>query len=192
MTDENNGNNGNNIGNNNSDELRYDIWVEAALRRVINNALDHVSKNGLPGDHHFYISFLTQDPGVLIPGRLLAQHPDEMTIVMQHQYDDLTVSEEGFGITLSFGGKKERLEIPYSSVISFSDPSVSFALQLKMVPLDGDDEEYDLDTMDLSMDSEVMDFEGASFSENNNIPVDAKKGDDKSGEVIALDTFRKK
>ena len=189
MTDE---NNGNNIGNNNSDELRYDIWVEAALRRVINNALDHVSKNGLPGDHHFYISFLTQDPGVLIPGRLLAQHPDEMTIVMQHQYDDLTVSEEGFGITLSFGGKKERLEIPYSSVISFSDPSVSFALQLKMVPLDGDDEEYDLDTMDLSMDSEVMDFEGASFSENNNIPVDAKKGDDKSGEVIALDTFRKK
>ena len=186
-----NGNNGNNEGNN-DDELRYDIWVEAALRRVINNALDHASKNGLPGDHHFYISFLTQEPGVVIPERLLAQHPDEMTIVMQHQYDDLTVDEDGFGITLSFGGKKERLEIPYASVISFSDPSVSFALQLKMVPLEGDDEEYDLDSMDLPIDSEVMDFEGASFSENNNVSEKDKEDDTKSGEVITLDAFRKK
>ena len=184
---------GSNEGNNNgSDDLRYDIWVESALRQVINNALNHVSKHGLPGDHHFYISFLTQEANVSIPDRLRAQHPHEMTIVMQHQYDDLTVSEEGFGITLSFGGKKERLEIPYASVISFSDPSVSFALQLKMIPLDGEGEEYDLDTMDLSVDSEVMDFEGASFSENNNVPADTKEGDSKSGEVITLDAFRKK
>ncbi len=183
---------GTNEGSNNGDDdLRYDVWVESALRQVINNALDHVSRHGLSGDHHFYISFLTQDPDVVIPERLRAQHPHEMTIVMQHQYDDLTVNKEGFGITLSFGGKKERLEIPYASVISFSDPSVSFALQLKMIPLDGDDE-YDLDPMDLSMDSEVMEFEGAGFSENNNISTSDKEGNTKSGEVVALDTFRKK
>lgn len=184
-----------NEGNDNDDDLRYDLWVESALRQVIYNALQEVSRHGLPGDHHFYISFLTEDKGVSIPDRLHAQHPNEMTIVLQHQYDDLKVTEDGFGVTLSFGGKKERLEIPYSSVISFSDPSVSFALQLKMMPIDGEDvedDEYGDQPMDLSIDSEVMDFEGASFSENNNVPADGKKSDVKSGEVITLDAFRKK
>ena len=175
-----------------NDELRYDLWVESALRQVINNALNHVAAHGLGGDHHFYISFLTEHPGVSIPPRLLAQHPNEMTIVMQHQFDDLQVNDDGFGVTLSFGGKKERLEIPYAAVISFSDPSVSFALQLKMMPLDGEEGEYDLDDGDDEFDSEVMEFEGASFSENNNVPSDVKDGDGKSGEVITLDAFRKK
>lgn len=184
-------NDGTDEGSFGDDDLRYDIWVEAALRQVISKALMNVSQHGLPGDHHFYISFLTQEDGVSIPDHLRAQHPNEMTIVMQHQFDDLEVNEDGFGITLSFGGKKERLEIPYSAVITFSDPSVSFALQLKMMPLDDEDGEYDVEPFDPS-ETEIMEFENTGFSENNNVPADDKDGEGKSGEVITLDAFRKK
>lgn len=172
--------------------MRYDLWVEAALRRVIHQALDHAATSGLSGDHHFYISFLTRDEGVKIPARLLAQHPNEMTIVLQYQFEDLKVSDEGFGVTLSFGGKKERLEIPFSSVISFSDPSVSFALQLKMMPLDDEDGELDEDIGE----SEIMDFApdtGAkSHDEEKTSDNTGDDGAEKTGEVITLDAFRKK
>lgn len=167
--------------------LRYDIWVESALRRVIYQSLSTVSEIGLPGDHHFYISFITTDPGVVIPDRLRAQHPNDMTIVLQHQFDDLDVSEEGFGVSLSFGGVKERLEIPYASIISFADPSVSFALQLKMQPFEDDDED------DLNMEAEIMELEAVGVSDNGNSDGDDETDDEnKTGEVITLDAFRKK
>lgn len=165
--------------------LRYDIWVEEALRSVIKKTLTHVAAHGLPGDHHFYISFQTQDKGVQIPGRLRAQHPNDMTIVMQYQFDQLVADEDAFSVSLSFGGIKERLTIPYASVISFADPSVNFALQLKMLPLEGEEGLYD--------DAEPLNYFDAVHRENG-APGDADEDNDapKTGEVITLDAFRKK
>ena len=174
--------------------LRYDIWVEEALRSVIHRTLSHVAANGLPGDHHFYISFLTQDEGVQIPARLRAQHPNDMTIVLQYQFDDLETTDEDFSVTLSFGGKKERLVVPYASVISFADPSVNFALQLKMLPMDDED---DFDDMD-DLTGEVEDYDAMHldyFEESRNRTNQddgGEDGEEKSGEVITLDAFRKK
>ena len=177
--------------------LRYDIWVEEALRSVIKKTLVTVAERGLPGDHHFYISFMTQDKGVMIPGRLRAQHPNDMTIVLQYQYDDLQADEDTFSVSLSFGGVKERLVIPYASVISFADPSVNFALQLKMLPMDeeNDDEDgeaYDAEHLDYfdaaRRDAHASATSGAS-DENGN---DDDDDETKTGEVITLDAFRKK
>lgn len=163
--------------------LRYDIWVEEALRGVIQRTLAHVARNGLPGDHHFYISFLTQDHGVILPGRLRAQHPHDMTIVLQYQFENLEAGENAFSVTLSFGGVKEHLVVPYASVISFADPSVNFALQLKMLPLDDEDggEEEGEDG--------VEHFDAAR---RDTAPRNEDDDEPKSGEVITLDAFRKK
>ena len=172
--------------------LRYDIWVEEALRSVIKKTLVHVATHGLPGDHHFYISFLTQDTGVIIPGRLRAQHPNDMTIVLQYQYDDLQADEQAFSVSLSFGGIKERLVIPYASVISFADPSVNFALQLKMLPMGEENDDYD-GTDDGDYEAEHMDYFDAVRREKS--AHEASDDDDqepKTGEVITLDAFRKK
>jgi len=173
------------------DMLRYDIWVEEALRGVIHRTLTQVAETGLPGDHHFYISFLTQDDGVQIPPRLRAQHPNDMTIVLQYQFEDLTTTDEGFSVTLSFGGKKETLVVPFASVISFADPSVNFALQLKMLPMDDED---DFDDMDADIDDyDTMHLEYFEESRNRTNQDDGEDdGEPKTGEVITLDAFRKK
>lgn len=180
-----------------SDEhLRYDIWVEEALRSVIRKTLSHVAQNGLPGDHHFYISFLTQHDGVVIPGRLRAQHPNDMTIVLQYQFDNLSADEDAFSVTLSFGGKKENLVIPYASVISFADPSVNFALQLKMLPMDEADE-TDFEGMEVEdYDSHQLEYFEESRNRTNQDDRSRTGTDEddesKTGEVITLDAFRKK
>ena len=109
--------------------LRYDRMVESALRGVVRDALGEAAKRGLPGEHHFYITFQSKAPGVAIPSYLAAQFPDEMTIVLQHQYWDLGVDDAGFWVTLSFKGKNERLQIPFAAVTAFADPSVNFALK---------------------------------------------------------------
>jgi hypothetical protein len=173
--------------------LRYDIWVEEALRSVIKKTLMHVAEHGLPGDHHFYISFVTQDKGVVIPGRLRAQHPNDMTIVLQYQYDDLVAGDDAFSVSLSFGGIKERLTVPYASVISFADPSVNFALQLKMLPMGLDDDEYDDDDIE-HFDAEHLDAFDAIRRENGSTSADSSGtgNEPKTGEVITLDAFRKK
>lgn len=170
--------------------LRYDIWVEEALRGVIKRTIAHVAEIGLPGDHHFYISFLTQFEGVSIPGRLRAQHPNEMTIVLQYQFDDLRADEDTFSVSLSFGGIKEKLVIPYEAVISFADPSVNFALQLKMLPMPGDDDDFDDDSDDY--DAEHMESLEALRSSTERARGASDDGEKKTGEVITLDAFRKK
>src|SRR5262249_55876316 len=120
---------GENAGRMSKDWLRYDRMVEDALRGVVRRALLEVSKSGLPGDHHFYLTFRTGENGVQIAPALKSQYPKEMTIVLQHQFWGLEVNEEGFAVTLSFGGKHERLVVPYRSIVSFADPSVKFGLQ---------------------------------------------------------------
>ena len=111
--------------------LRYDKMVEGALRQVVRQSLEFAGQQGLPGDHHFYVTFRTDYPGVAIPGYLRAQYPDEMTIVLQHQFWGLRVTDEGFQVTLSFSDKPEQLTIPFAAVTAFADPSVRFGLQFE-------------------------------------------------------------
>ncbi len=187
-----------------NDPIRYDRWIEDALRSVISQALSFTAENGLVGDHHFYITFRTNVDQVTMPDFLKAQHPEEMTIVIQHQYEDLLVENDGFFTTLRFNGKPERLYIPFSEITGFTDPSVNFGLQLKTAEMDEDDLE-DMEDFPFEPAAAEQDFEpteptsiasgfaagsGSSRSEKD----DGGDGDSepKTGEVIALDAFRKK
>lgn len=113
--------------------LPYDQWMEEALRGVVARALRHVIAEGLPGAHHYYITFRTDYPGVMIPPRLAQKYPQEMTIVLQHQFDNLMVDEAAgvFGVSLSFGGVLSALTIPLAAVTAFVDPHVQYGLRFK-------------------------------------------------------------
>ncbi|MGV8955761.1 MAG: SspB family protein [Cypionkella sp.] len=158
------------------DLIRYDILAQEALRGVVRKVLSEVAKTGLPGDHHFFISFMTRAPGVRISEKLLGQYDKEMTIVIQNQYWDLKVTDTGFEIGLSFDGQPELLVIPLSSIKGFFDPSVQFGLQFDPVGAKSDDDDEE----------DADDREGAANA-------DAPAGDEKPGEkVVSLDAFRKK
>jgi uncharacterized protein len=113
--------------------LPYDDWTEAALRQVVVRALEHVVANGLPGGHHFYISFRTDHPNAVLPKRLRAQYPQEITIVLQHQFWDLKVDEDAgaFSVGLSFGGVPTTIHVPFLAITGFADPEVRFGLRFK-------------------------------------------------------------
>jgi hypothetical protein len=117
------------------DHIRYDLLAQEALRGVLRTVLSDAAKNGLPGDHHFFVTFDTCAEGVRLSQRMRAQYPKEMTIVLQHQFWDLAVAEESFEVGLSFGGVPERLSIPFAAVKGFFDPSVEFGLQFEQVGL---------------------------------------------------------
>ncbi len=122
------------------DLMRYDQLAQHALRGVVREALRRVEKSGLPGEHHFYIAFNTQYPGVDIGARMSQRYPREMTIVLQHQYENLIVRDDRFEVQLSFDNIPERLVIPFNAVKGFLDPSVQFGLQFEVVavePADG-------------------------------------------------------
>ena len=123
--------------------LRYDKMVEGALRGVVRKAVEEVIESGLPDDHHFYITFMTDYPGVKIPDYLRDRYPGEMTIVLQYQFDDLSIDSENLCVTLSFNNVPERLVVPLSSISIFADPSVNFALQFQ--PLGESDDDFDPD-----------------------------------------------
>lgn len=110
--------------------LPYEAWNEEAKRHIVARALAHVAAEGLPGEHHFYISFRTDRPGVSVPARLLAQYPDEMTIVLQHRFWELHVDEAAgrFSVGLSFGGVPSTLTVPFSAITAFADPHMQFGL----------------------------------------------------------------
>jgi hypothetical protein len=114
------------------DHIRYDLLVRQALRDVVHRVLVDVAKNGLPGDHHFYISFDTRAPGVKLSPRMRTQYPEEMTIVLQHQFWDLIVGETALEVGLSFGGIPERLTVPFDAFKGFFDPSVQFGLEFEV------------------------------------------------------------
>jgi uncharacterized protein len=113
------------------DLLGYDKIIEAALRGIVRAALRRAARDGLPGMHHFYLGFRTGAPGVALPGYLAAKFPEEMTIVLQHQFSGLEVGEEAFSVTLSFQGRSERLTIPFAALTSFADPAVNFRLKFE-------------------------------------------------------------
>ncbi|MBM3510524.1 MAG: hypothetical protein FJX61_10370 [Alphaproteobacteria bacterium] len=113
------------------DQMRYKELVDDALRGVVKTVLEGVAERGLPGAHHLYISFRTDFPGVLIPDQLRRKFPEEITIVLQHQFWGLTVRDDSFEVTLSFGGVHELLSVPFAALTGFVDPSVRFGLQFQ-------------------------------------------------------------
>jgi hypothetical protein len=156
------------------DLIGYAKLTQIALRGVVRDAL-RMSINGLPGDHHFYISFKTGAKGVQIANYLAAKYPDEMTIVLQLQYENLEVSEDKFAITLHFGGVPQRIVIPFAAITRFYDPHARFALPFDVVDdLTGNEEES----------VEEIDALEAEVEDTNAMPKD-------SG-VVSLDAFRKK
>ena len=112
------------------DRYPYEDWVRQALQGVLQRALRQLANEGFAGDHHLFVSFDTNHPDVRIPGFLRAQYPDEITIVLQHQFEDLVVGDDSFQVSLSFSGQKQRLMVPFVAVRSFADPSVNFGLQM--------------------------------------------------------------
>ncbi len=166
------------------DMIEYPKIVENAMRGVVRSALLLVLENGLPGLHHFYITFRTQDEGVDVADRIIAQYPEEMTIVLEHQFWDLDVADDRFSVTLSFGGRRERLTIPYSAMTSFVDPSVKFGLQFG--DEDGDPDILPQETADGEDTLMEQQDDAAAPPEGTDLP------DDDTGTVVALDSFRKK
>ncbi len=159
--------------------LRYDRMVEKALRGVARQAVEEVIEDGLPGDHHFYITFLTDYEGVQIPDYLRERYPGEMTIVLQYQFYDLFVDDKWLKVTLSFNNIPEKLVVPMAAITIFADPSVNFALQFQPLDHDGD---YDDDPDGIA---EAI----AELADDDEKP---KKKKEKKGEVVSLDQFRKK
>lgn len=155
------------------DLIRYDILAQEALRGVVRKVLSEVTKTGLPGEHHFFISFVTKAPGVRISQRLLEQYDKEMTIVLQNQFWDLKVNETGFEVGLSFDGQRETLGIPFSAIKGFFDPSVQFGLQ------------FDVDRTSVPAVAESEEKPAAPA-------VAATNGTPAAEKVVSLDSFRKK
>ncbi|WP_404924329.1 SspB family protein [Nisaea sediminum] len=153
------------------------MMVDEALRGVVRRALRQVAQHGLPGNHHFYITFKTRADGVSIPPYLLEKYADEMTIVLQFQFWDLEIEEELFTVSLSFNDVRERLVIPFAAITGFADPSVKFGLQFQTL------DESELEDMDLP---EMSDDEAAEELPENDGNTEAM------GQVVSLDNFRKK
>ena len=164
-----------------SEEIfKYDMMVEEALRGVVRKSLRQVAVHGLPGNHHFYITFKTHHPEVEIPPHLTEKYPDEMTIVLQYQFWDLEIREENFEVMLSFNDKRERLFIPFSAVTGFADPSVKFGLQFQA---SGDNAAAPI--------TEADDF--GPQEESEDLEATPKSAPEQgTGEVVSLDHFRKK
>ncbi|WP_404403138.1 SspB family protein [Pelagibacterium halotolerans] len=160
------------------DHIRYDILAQEALRGVVRKVLNEVSRTGLPGEHHFFISFVTRAPGVRISQRLLEQYDKEMTIVLQNQFWDLKVTDTGFEVGLSFDGINEMLFVPFSAIKGFFDPSVQFGLQFE-VANGGESSTSEATSKDAP-------------SEETEAPVDAEPEDGTGEKVVSLDSFRKK
>lgn len=163
------------------DHIRYDILAQDALRGVIRKVLSEVAATGrLPGDHHFFITFLTGAPGVRVSQHLKSKYPEQMTIVVQHQFWDLKISDTQFEIGLSFSDTPERLVIPFNAIRGFYDPSVNFELEFE-VPL-VDEDQATAEITAIPVDSVTKPDTG----EQN--PGEEKK----PASVVSLDSFRKK
>ncbi len=180
------------------DHIRYDILAQEALRGVMRKVLQEVTRTGLPGNHHFFITFLTGAPGVRVSPRLRERYPDQMTIVLQYQYWDLKVTDSGFEVGLSFSDIPEKLEVPFSAVRGFYDPSVNFELEFDVrtdAPASG--EVAALPTAEAAKPKPAPKAEPKKQAAEKPAPVpavaaDKPDGDGKSAEVVSLDAFRKK
>lgn len=186
------------------DHIRYDLLTQEALRSVLRRVLQDTVKGGLPGDHHFYISFNTGAPGVRMSKRLRAQYPEEMTVVLQHQFRDLSVNEQAFEVGLSFSGVNEHLVVPFDAIKRFFDPSVQFGLQFETM---GTTEQDDLKEgaagspqaekpaakpLPAAKPAEAAVAEATEKSAQPPSEPDAPGKSEGGAEVVRLDRFRKK
>ncbi len=178
------------------DHIRYDILAQEALRGVMRKVLTEVARTGLPGNHHFFITFLTNAPGVRISPRLREKYPEQMTIVIQFQYWDLKVTDTGFEIGLSFSDVPERLEVPFSAVRGFYDPSVNFELEFDVKTEVAEEPKPATPPVEISKapaagkksESKKKQSEPAKEEAADAAAGGAAKGAD----VVSLDAFRKK
>ena len=183
------------------DHIRYDILAQEALRGVMRKVLGEVSKTGLPGNHHFFITFLTGAPGVRISSRLRERYPEQMTIVLQFQYWDLKVTDTTLEIGLSFSDVPEKLEIPFSAVRGFYDPSVNFELEFDVKPPAEDEADLLADNVQDPETEPARTLKTRKPPAPRKVPETAEATDDqadgdkdaaKSADVVSLDAFRKK
>ncbi len=154
--------------------IEYGNLMHDAMRGLIKQVLQDVADHGLPGQHHFFITFDTLHPDVELADWLSDRYPGEMTVVMQHWFDNLDVGNEGFGVTLNFGDQPEPLYIPYDAIVTFVDPSVEFGLRFET---QGEDEEDDFE--EIIEEAPMAEFDTPEVEEN------------KEAEVVSLDSFRK-
>jgi hypothetical protein len=168
-----------------TDHIRYDVLARDALRGVLRRVLTDAAEHGLPGEHHFFITFISTADGVKLSPRLLAQYPEEMTVILQHQFWDLVVTEDRFEVGLSFGGIPERLVVPFSSIKSFFDPSVQFGLQFE--PNDAAAEAPAANVPAAVPASSSAPAAPAEASDDDEPPKPSE-----GAEVVRLDRFRKK
>jgi hypothetical protein len=180
------------------DHIRYDILTQDALRGVVRQVLVDAAKKGLPGEHHFFITFDTKAPGVRLSARMREQYPEEMTIVLQHQFWDLKVGEDSFEVGLSFGSVPESLQVPFEAIKSFFDPSIQFGLQFETIAEAATPKPDKLEPKVKPRPPARHDPQPAAAS-----PTPAPKpapapaqgnstGDKPAGEIVQLDRFRKK
>ena len=170
-----------------TDHIRYDVLARDALRGVLRRVLTDAAEHGLPGEHHFFITFLSTADGVKLSPRLLAQYPEEMTIILQHQFWDLVVTEDRFEVGLSFGGIPERLVVPFAAIKSFLDPSVQFGLQFEPSEAATETPAAKLPAVPPASALPVAAPEPADESKEEE-PAKTSEG----AEVVRLDRFRKK
>jgi len=177
-----------------TDHIRYDVLTRDAQLGVLRRVLTDAAEHGLPGEHHFFITFLSTADGVKLSPRLLAQYPVEMTIILQHQFWDLVVTEDRFEVGLSFGGIPERLVVPFAAIKSFVDPSVPFGVQFEL-----SDAAFEAPTANLPavpaasalpVPAPAAAVEGKTDGKDEAAKEPAKPGE--GAEVVRLDRFRKK
>ena len=179
-----------------TDHIRYDILAQEALRGVMRDVLTDAAKNGLPGEHHFYISFDTKADGVRMSDRLREQHPQDITIILQHQFWDLAVTDDHFEVGLSFNGVPEKLLVPFEAVKGFFDPSVQFGLQFETIAAQNED--ADEQPSDAESDRDAIEDRSRVGSPRPRRPIRTAglklvpEADKPTGEVVRLDRFRKK
>ena len=172
-----------------TDHIRYDVLARDALRGVLRRVLADAAEHGLPGEHHFFITFVSTADGVKLSPRLLAQYPEEMTVILQHQFWDLVVTEDRFEVGLSFGGIPERLVVPFNSIKSFFDPSVKFGLQFE--PADAADAAPEIPATNLPLVPAPSALPVPAPAAKAEAPAEPAKPSE-GAEVVRLDRFRKK
>lgn len=177
-----------------TDQIRYDILARDALRGVLRRVLSDAAEHGLPGEHHFFITFFTKSPGVKLSPRLLSQYPEEMTIILQHQFWDLRVTDDHFEVGLSFNGIPERLVVPFDSIKGFFDPSVQFGLQFETAEEKAAANADGADKPAKPVAAAEPDAAPAPVEAEpaNSEPADAEVKPAQGADIVRLDKFRKK